>query len=177
MERKAEPKLTSLPHLVLVTSIGLLLVACGSREAPSAAAPLAPPPPSLVMPPSPPPTPSPPQEIKSEAPVYRYDPKGRRDPFQPPPQLSPKPPSKGKSGLAGLEVTDLKLAGIVWEQTDYYALVEAPNGLGYILREGAILGEGTRVVKVTKDSVVFEVKGRLPREETRMVTLRLRKEE
>jgi len=129
------------------------------------------------MPPPPPPTSSPPQEIKPEAPVYRYEPKGRRDPFQPPPELSPKRPSKGKAGLAGLEVTDLKLAGIVWEPTDAYALVEAPNGLGYILRKGAIIGEDTRVVKVTKDSVVFEVKGRLPREETRMITLRLRKEE
>lgn len=125
----------------------------------------------------PPPIPSPPQEITPAAPVYRYEPKGRRDPFQPPPELSPKRPSKGKSGLAGLEVTDLKLAGIVWEQTDAYALVEAPNGLGYILRKGAIIGEDARVVKVTKDSVVFEVKGRLPREEPRTITLRLRKEE
>ncbi|MBI3989123.1 MAG: pilus assembly protein PilP, partial [candidate division NC10 bacterium] len=111
-----------------------------------------------------------------QAPVYSYESKGRRDPFQPPPELSPKRPSKG-NGLKALEVTDLKLAGIVWEKTDYYALVEAPNGVGYVIRRGAIIGDDAKVVKITKDSVVFEVRGRLPREEARMVTLTLKKEE
>lgn len=175
--RSSAPWLSFFPGLCLGASFFLLLASCGRQENPSAASPPGSPPPSVAATKAPPPTPPAPSEDKLQVPVYSYEPKGRRDPFQPPPELSPKRPAKAKPGLAALEVTDLTLAGIVWEQTDYYALVEAPNGLGYIIRRGAIIGEDTKVVKITKDSVVFEVRGRLPREEAQMVTLSMKKEE
>lgn len=117
-----------------------------------------------------------------QKPAYRYDPQGRRDPFQP--LITPKPPASAKTakakpkGPGGVEVDELKLSGIIWGEQGYYALVEAPNGLGYIIKTGDTFGDGVRVVRITKESVLFEVKGdELLKPQAFMVELKLRKEE
>ena len=85
----------------------------------------------------------------------------------------------GQPGLGCLDVKELKLAGIVWGQRGYYALVEAPNGAGYVLRVNDTVGEGARVTKIASDIVAFEVKGGPgpQAQPARVVELRLRKEE
>jgi Tfp pilus assembly protein PilP len=114
-----------------------------------------------------------------------YEAKGRRDPFRPliAPRVAERkgPP---KTGLAALEVNELKLSGIVWEQRGYFALVEAPNGAGYVLRVNDTVGEGARVTRITPQAVTFEVGvevrgGPAPSQSarTRAVEIRLRKEE
>ena len=89
----------------------------------------------------------------------------------------PKP--RPKTGLAALEVNELKLAGIMWGQREFLALVEAPTGLGYVLRVNDVIGGDARVARITSDAVTFEVKGAtlLPQASGRQVELRLRKEE
>jgi Tfp pilus assembly protein PilP len=114
-----------------------------------------------------------------------YEAKGRRDPFRP--LITPRVPAttakvRPKTGLASLEVHELKLAGIVWEPRGFYALVEAPNGAGYVLRVNDIIGEEARVAKITAEAVTVEVKRTatpVPSATavTRLVELRLRKEE
>lgn len=74
--------------------------------------------------------------------------RGRRDPFRPPRvKMAEKP-----------QTVHLKLTGIVREAHSYYALVESDSspGMGYVIRENDVV-DSAKVVKITKDSVVFEV--------------------
>ena len=52
----------------------------------------------------------------------------------------------------------LKLAGVIRGRT-LLALVEAPDGLGYILKPGDTLGDG-RVTEITQNAVTFAVAAR-----------------
>jgi len=79
-------------------------------------------------------------------PPLAYDSKGRRDPFVAMSLARDKP---------GLSVTTLKLAGVIRGRT-LLALVEAPDGLGYILKPGDTLGDG-RVTEITQSDVSFAV--------------------
>jgi len=121
------------------------------------------------------------QPEKASAVAFVYETKGRRDPFRPliMPKVEKPKTSKPKTGLAALGVNELKLSGIVWHPRGYYALVEAPNGAGYVLRVNDTIGEDTRVAKITPQGVTFEVKLEtpLPQARSRLVELRLRKEE
>jgi len=92
-----------------------------------------------------------------------YDTKGRRDPF------SPIPPVRGEA--KGLNVSAAKLVGIVHGRQGPLALVDAPDGVGYILRNGDVLGNG-RVVGITGTTVTFAVPAQADEGPT-TVTLRL----
>lgn len=112
---------------------------------------------------------------------FTYDPRGRRDPFRPLVVVRA-PTARPKTGLASLDPAELKLTGIIWDQRGfYYALVEAPNGLGYVIRTNDVIGEEARVTKITPEGMTLELETRaeLPRErgQKRLVEIRLRKEE
>ena len=120
-----------------------------------------------------------PEQVKA---VYAYEIKNRRDPFRP--LITPRvetPRAKclpGQPGLGCIDVKELKLAGVVWGLRGYYALVEAPNGAGYVVRVNDAVGGDARVAKITPDAVTFEVKGgSAPQAQVRAFELRLRKEE
>lgn len=89
-------------------------------------------------------------ETSKALPPIAYEPKGRRDPFT--------PIFLGKDN-AGLSVSSVKLAGVVGGQGSLMALVEAPDGIGYILKPGDALGDG-RVTGITPTSVTFAVSAR-----------------
>jgi len=97
-------------------------------------------------------------------PPLTYEPKGRRDPFAPVPVIKEK---------AGLDVATTRLVGII-QGGQLLALVEAPDGLGYILKPGDVLGNG-RVTDVTMHSVTFAVAGQAGQHEPNL-TLRLARE-
>jgi Tfp pilus assembly protein PilP len=86
-----------------------------------------------------------------------------------------------KTGLASLDPEDLKLTGVVWDQKGYYALVEAPNGLGYVIRTNDVIGDEARVTRITPEGMVLEMEARsdLPRQggARRLLEIKLRKEE
>jgi hypothetical protein len=100
-------------------------------------------------------------ETKKALPAIAYEPKGRRDPFT--------PIFLGKDN-AGLSVAAVKLSGIVGGRGGLMALVEAPDGIGYILKPGDALGDG-RVTGITPSSVTFAV---LPRGSQGSTNLTLR---
>ena len=119
---------------------------------------------------------------KDSTPAYSYEIAGRRDPFRP--LVMPKTVTvkvRPKTGLASLEVNELKLVGIVWGQRGYYALVEAPTGAGYVVRANDVIGEDAVVTKITSEGVQVEVKtasaGPQGTAKSRVVELRLKKEE
>ena len=129
-------------YRVVLSSIGLatLLGACGSTPPPA--------------PPKPPAAASQPATAAEQTPpaegvvaVPKYDAKGRRDPFE---------TLEVREGSGGLTVAATRLTGIVRSNRVALALVEAPDGIGYILKPGDTLGDG-RLLEIGSDSVVFMV--------------------
>jgi len=125
----------------MLMSVGLALTlgACGSTP------PSAPPkPPAASAQPAAAPE-TPPAEVVVAVP--KYDPRGRRDPFE---------TLEVREGSGGLTVAATRLTGIVRSNRVALALVEAPDGIGYILKPGDTLGDG-RLLEIGSDSVVFVV--------------------
>ena len=79
-------------------------------------------------------------------PPLSYDAKGRRDPFVPIVLAKDKP---------GLSIMTFKLTGVIGSHPPL-ALVEASDGIGYILKPGDTLGDG-RVTEITQSTVTFAV--------------------
>jgi hypothetical protein len=79
-------------------------------------------------------------------PPLSYDAKGRRDPFV------PIVLAKDKPGLAILTFKHTRVIG----SHPPLALVEASDGIGYILKPGDTLGDG-RVTEITQSTVTFAV--------------------
>jgi len=135
-------------HRGVLMSVGLAVTlgACGSTPPPpppmkapvAAAAPAA-------QPAATPAEQAPPTEVVVGVP--KYDPKGRRDPFE---------TLEVREGSGGLTVAATRLTGIVRSNRVALALVEAPDGIGYILKPGDTLGDG-RLLEIGSDSVVFVV--------------------
>ncbi|HET7434277.1 MAG TPA: hypothetical protein VFN10_06140 [Thermoanaerobaculia bacterium] len=95
-------------------------------------------------------------EEPSSADTYRYDPQGRRDPFQsligPSPKLQPgqRPP-----GPPGFLIDEIKLQGVVRPgQGRLVAMVNGPDNKGYLIHEGDKVLDG-EVIRITPTSVVF----------------------
>jgi Tfp pilus assembly protein PilP len=74
-------------------------------------------------------------------------------------------------GPKGLEVATTKLTGIVRSARTTLALVEAQDGIGYILKPGDTLGDG-RLMEIGADNVVFAVSAK-PGSQSNRVVLKL----
>lgn len=140
--RKTAPRLA-----LVVGTVTVALAGCSGGAPPT-------PPPAAVTPVTPAASPvvrpKEPDTGKATLPAIAYEPKGRRDPFT--------PIFLGKDNAA-LSVTAVKLTGIVGGRVGLMALVEGPDGIGYILKPGDALGDG-RVTGITPNSVTFAVSAR-----------------
>jgi hypothetical protein len=175
-------------HLVVLASIGLATVlgACGNSAPPPpppappkpvAAPPQAPQPgpqtPAGPMPGAPAagapaagaPTAGPPTVAGENVPadpsaaVPKYQSRGRRDPFE---------TLEVREGSGGLTVAATRLTGIIRSNRSALALIEAPDGIGYILKPGDTLGDG-RLLEIGSDSVVFAVTAKAGAPQNRVV--------
>jgi hypothetical protein len=81
---------------------------------------------------------------------YIYTSLGRRDPFGS--LLNGEFMGDGEPGL--VDVGNLKLVGIAWDQADRFAMVEDPRGFGYALREGDPVRSG-KVLRINRTAVTF----------------------
>ena len=152
--------------LLGAAGLALLVGACGGSPTPPPAAPPKPPIAAAPAAPAKPAAPAPgaagaaaPAPAPAEVPTYEA--KGRRDPFE---------TLEVREGAGGLTVASTKLTGIVRGRTTL-ALIEAPDGIGYILKPGDTLGDG-RLLEIGSDSVVFAVTPK-PGAPTNRVVLRL----
>ena len=99
------------------------------------------------------------QEILEEptsADNYRYDPQGRRDPFQsligPAPKIAPgqRPP-----GPPGFLIDEIKLQGVIrTKQQGLIGMINGPDNRSYLLKIGDKVLDG-EVIRITPSSVVF----------------------
>jgi Tfp pilus assembly protein PilP len=94
-------------------------------------------------------------EEPSSADSYRYDPQGRRDPFQslvgpaPRMQSGTRPP-----GVPGFLIDEMKLQGVVKTKQGHVAMINGPDNKGYLIRVGDKVLDG-EVIRITPSSVVF----------------------
>ena len=144
-----------LPILLLVMLVGIAFAGCSE----SGKAPTPPTPPAVSKPGTKPVSQATPTPIAIQ-PEYVYDAHGRKDPFAPlfiketpGAKLSERPP------LERYNIYDFKMTGIVWGGFGYNAMVEAPDGKGYFVHEGTIMGPNKGVVtKITHDRMIVEEK-------------------
>jgi hypothetical protein len=156
--------------LLALGGLSVILTACGGSPPPPPAASAPKPVAAVLAPPAPAPAPagqagSAPLVVAPVVPRaggVSYEPKDRRDPFL---------PLDITSGPKGLEVATTKLTGIVRSARTTLALVEAQDGVGYILKPGDTLGDG-RLVEIGADAVVFTVSAR-PGAQSNRVVLKL----
>jgi len=119
-------------------------------------------------------------EEKTRA-VFSYNPIGKRDPFTP---IIVREDLKARAGerppLERYNIQEFKLAGVVWGGYGYTAMLEGPDGKGYFVRVGALLGQNKGVVKkITQNAMVIEEKfktisGEIDRKE---IVMELRKKQ
>ena len=87
--------------------------------------------------------------------AYRYDPQGRRDPFQslvgPAPKLQP---GQRPAGVPGFLIDEMKLQGVVKTRQGLVAMINGPDNKGYLVHVGDKVLDG-EVIRITTSSVVF----------------------
>jgi Tfp pilus assembly protein PilP len=90
---------------------------------------------------------------------YKYDARGRRDPFLSLLEITKKKPlkKKGASPFESYDIVEIKLLAIAWNSNNkYYALIILPDKKTYTITEGMALGlQRGKVEKITKDSVII----------------------
>jgi type IV pilus assembly protein PilP len=96
---------------------------------------------------------------------YVYNPKGKIDPFLPwkadvPDSAEPGKQVKKRLPLTPLEKVDLsqlKLVGVIRSASGNKALVEETTGKGYVISKGTYVGlNGGKVTEILKDKVIVE---------------------
>jgi type IV pilus assembly protein PilP len=114
-------------------------------------------------------------------PLFAYQPAGRRDPFTP---IVIKEEKKAAGGVkAPLErylLSEFKLSGIVWGGMGYHAMMEGPDGKGYFVKVGTVIGPNRGVVKkITPNTMTIEETFKDPTGEIKKkeITIELRKKQ
>jgi Tfp pilus assembly protein PilP len=101
--------------------------------------------------------------------TYRYEARGRRDPFESIlkeelPELAPGPVKDSKrppEPLEHFDLSSLQLMGVVWGGLGRRAVIRAPDGKGYFVTVGMYMGQnGGQVVAVENDRLVIKEKHR-----------------
>jgi type IV pilus assembly protein PilP len=145
-------------RVVAATLFVALAVACGSQPpAPPAAPPKPAAPPAPVAAAAAAPKPSealPPVEAKD---TYVYSPIGKRDPFRNPlDDLVTSRAIESHCPLCRWAVDQLKLVAVVTGTANPLAMVEDPDGVGHMVRQGTQVGKNSgKVTTIRRDQVVI----------------------
>lgn len=90
---------------------------------------------------------------------YVYDPGDRRDPFMPlilPVEILRKGGKRITGTLESYDISDFTLTAIAKKESEYYALVTAPDNKAYTVKEGTIIGlRKGKVTKITSNIVTM----------------------
>ena len=86
--------------------------------------------------------------------TYQYNALGRRDPFQS--LMEGEYVGADVGGQAPPDLGGLKLVGVVWGRSDQFAMVEDPNGGGYVLRRGDRVMNGY-VEALKRDAMIVSI--------------------
>jgi len=99
-------------------------------------------------------------EPEKTEPAYSYNTAGRRDPFAPIVVTEDKRAKAGeRPPLERYNITEFKLTAIIWGGFGYNAMLEGPDGKGYFVRIGTIIGPNKGVVrKIAQGKMIIEEK-------------------
>jgi len=87
---------------------------------------------------------------------FEYNPMGRRDPFWDLLKRNTnKLKKKRKDGLAGLDIDQLELEGIIKNKSGFVALLKGPDGKPYLVKEGDSVYDG-EIMKIGSHMVKFK---------------------
>jgi len=88
------------------------------------------------------------QQLEEARPVFSYDPSARRDPFVP--LIETKKPvfasDEPLTPLQQVELSQMRLVGVITGKGEPMAMVSAPGGKSYILKKGVKVGRNNGVV-------------------------------
>ncbi len=132
--------------------VATVLVGCGSSPPPPAPKPVA-----AAAPVAPKPIVAEPLAAEGSQDPFVYSPIGKRDPFRSPLDdlIAVAGASPKTCPLCRWEVDQLKLVAVITGTGNPVAMVEDPNGLGHMLRQGTSVGkQGGRVTSIQRDQVV-----------------------
>lgn len=166
---------------VLIAAV--LASGCANEQPPAP-----PPPQKAVARPAPPQAAAPGKSDASadagkEKTAFTYNPAGRRDPFMP--LIVRDVKREKRADLPPLQrhsIDEFKLTGVIWGGYGYRAMLEGPDGKGYFIHPGTIIGPNRGVVKkITANGLVIEEKfktytGELQRKEI-VIELRKKRED
>ncbi len=94
------------------------------------------------------------QEQKKEEPPVEIK---ERNPFKPFITTKVEKPIVPRTPLQRYELDQLKLVAVIWGIANPTAMVEAPDGKGYSIKKGDLIGSrGGRVKRIEKDKIVVE---------------------
>jgi len=103
------------------------------------------------------------KKIEKSKAAYFYDPRGKRDPFRSPymeekttTQVVSEEEKITLEGLQQFKANALQLTGIIIKGKEHVAMVKAPDGRIYILREKSKVGPAGIVKKILKSKVIIE---------------------
>lgn len=117
------------------------------------------------------------EEVKTmEQQVFRYEALGLVDPFEP--IIGKQEGASPVSPLEQYSLDQLKLVAIIWGVSEPRAMVEDPQGKGYIIKKGTKIGKNQGVViKILDNEVVIleTYVDLLNRRKTNEVSLKLQK--
>jgi type IV pilus assembly protein PilP len=143
-----------------------------------------------AAPPAPKPAEVKPEATPPEMQDYRYDPRGKIDPFKPfvrlevPTHTAKKGPEKKLSGaftpLQRVALDKVRVTGIAGSSLKRVAMVEDGSGKGYIVYVGTLIGmNGGRVIQILPDRLIVEerLEENRGKERSHRVALKLHKEE
>ncbi len=127
-----------------------VLAGCGSDQATPAVAAKGAPPPKAA--------PLPPPAVTPTGPAYIYNPIGKRDPFRSPDldlaRASAVSNSACNEPLCKYDLDQLTLVAVVSGDSNPVAMVQDPQGRGYILHRNTRIGrQGGKVTQILRDSV------------------------
>jgi len=133
------------------------------------------------------PAPAPEPAAEALEPAFSYQPVGLRDPFEPFIRLDePKPKTKPqvfvpRTPLQRYALEEIRLVGVMWaEGGRSVALVEDPEGKGYVVSGGVLIGDrGGKIIGIRPDRVDVEERfvDLFGEENVKVMTMTLRKPE
>jgi Tfp pilus assembly protein PilP len=131
-----------------------------------------------------------PEATPPEMPDYRYDSRGKIDPFKPFVRLEVPPPTAKKhlekkltgplTPLQRVALDKVRVTGIAGSSSKRVAMVEDGGGKGYMVYVGTLIGtSGGRVSQILPDRVIVEEKldDSKGKEKSHRVALKLHKDE
>jgi len=94
------------------------------------------------------------EEIVEVSPVYRYEPFGKTDPFEPIFRGIKEGGPELKTPLEEYHVSQFEVVGIVWDVKDPKAIIKDPKGETYIVGKGTRIGRNNgKITKITERKI------------------------